>query len=323
MLAPRYVKKLRLFAAVLAMTAASANAQISSTGTVTIVVPFAPGGSADVVARGLANQLSQSLSRTVIVENRAGGVAGLRSVATAKNDGTMLMVTPSGPISITGNLQKLPYDPVTGFTPIAMITRVPAGIAVHAESKYRTFDDLVNAGKASKQGLNYSVPAIGTHMHLMGELLAGRTGAHLVPIPYRGTSLAANAVIAGDVDFVVSDLTSLLPQVKGGRLRMLALTDSKRASVAPDIPTVSESGVQGASADAWIGLFGPPNLPAEFVKQLNAEVKRALDTPQMRSILEKATLEPMLMTPDEMKSYIAKDFAQWGQIIKERNIKVE
>lgn len=322
MLMQRLVNKLRICAALLALTAASAGAQTPS-GLITIVVPFAPGGSADVVARGLANQLAQSLNRSVIVENRAKGIAGLQSVVLAKNDGTTLMVTPSGPISITGNLQKLPYDTMTDFTPIAMVARVPVGIAVHADSKHRTFADLVNAAKASKNGLNYSTPAMGTHMHLMGELLAGRTGANLVAIPYRGNSMSVNAALAGDVDFVISDLTTLLPQVKGGRLRILAVTDSKRALAAPDIPTVAESGIPNASADAWIGLFGPAGLPAELVKQLNAEVKRALGSPQLRSILEKATLDPMVMSPDEMKSFLAKDYARWGQIIKERNIKLE
>jgi tripartite-type tricarboxylate transporter receptor subunit TctC len=316
------INKLKL-GLVTATLAVCASAQAGSSDLIKIVVPFAPGGSADLVARALAVELGQSLGRTVIVENRASIQAGIQAVTRAKPDGTTLLITPSGPISITAHLQKLPYDPMTELMPVAMVARVPAAVAVPAASKLRTFADLINAAKASKKTINYAVGIPGGHMHLVGELLAAKTGAHLNPIPYRGNSMSVNAAVAGDVEFVISDLTTLIPLVKGERLRLLAVTDSKRASAAPDIATVGELGFPDATAEAWIGLFGPPGLPAAFVGTINAEVKRALNSPKMRVILANAALDPLEMSPEQMKAFLTVDYADWGKIIKTRNIKLE
>ncbi len=325
MKADRILSLLRLCGASLAIAVLPAWAPPASGQIMRLVVPFAPGGSADVTARALAARLGDRLGWTAIVENRTGasGQIGIHSVVRAKNDGTTLLVTPSGPISINAHLQKLPYDPMTDLTPIAPIARVPAGIAVPANSPYRSLSELVHAGRASKNGLTYGVGLVGGHMHLVGQLLADRTGMQLNGISYRGNSQSVLAAVSGDVDSVISDMTTLLPLAKGGRLRILAVTDSKRASVAPDIPTVDELGFPNASADAWLGMFGPAGLPADFVSKVGAEVARMLGTEEMRSLLAAAGLEPMLMSHAEMKRFLAEDYARWGRIVKERNIKLE
>jgi len=314
-----------LCAVLLSVALAPARAQQPSGQVIRIVVPFAPGGSADVTARAAAARLSERLGRSVIVENRTGasGQIGLQSVVKAKNDGTTLLVTPSGPISISAHMQKLPYDPVTDLTPVAMLARVPAGIAVPTGSPYRSLGELVNAGKASPKGITYGVGLLGGHMHLVGQLLAARTGMQLNAIPYRGNSQSVVAAVSGDVDSVISDMTTLMPLVKGGRLRLLAVTDSKRASVAPEVPTVDELGFPNSSADAWIGMFGPAGLPAEFVEQVNSEIARMLGTQEMRALLVNAGLDSFAMSPAEMKRFLTDDYARWGRIIKERNIKAE
>lgn len=233
---------------------------------VKLVVPFAAGGSVDVAARAVGAILTERLQRPVVVENQMGasGQIAIQNVSRSPADGSTLLVVPSGPISIEPHLKKMPYDPPKDLTPVALLARVPAAIAVAANSPLKSVGDLVKAGQANAQGLNFAVGVAGGHMHLVGELIAGRTGMKIVNVPYRGNSVAAVAAAGGEVDFVISDLTSLLPLVKGNRLRLLAVTDTQRATSVPDIPTIEEAGFKNVTADAWIGVFGPAGLPAEY-----------------------------------------------------------
>ena len=293
--------------------------------TIRIIVPFAPGGAVDLMARVFAAKLAEHLNNAVIVENRSGAAAqlGIQSVVKAAPDGHTLLVTPSGPISITVHLQKLPYDPATDLVPVAMLSYASVGIAVSQTSEIKTLADLIAAGKSRPQGLNMSVSAIGTHMHLAGALLENMTGAKLVPIAYRGTASAAAAIASGEVDMGVSDLASLLPLARGGRLRILAVVNSARTATAPEIPTVAEMGVPGYGADAWIGLFAPAGTPADLVERLNGEVARALSLPDVRRLYLQAGAEPAQMKPAEMRQFVLDDIKKWGGVIRNAKIKID
>jgi tripartite-type tricarboxylate transporter receptor subunit TctC len=304
--------------------AAAAGAQPSAQP-VRVVVPLPPGGSSDLTARAISAKLSEMMSRTFVVDNRTGaaGQIGIQTVARAAPDGNTLVVTPSGPISITGHLQKLPYDPIADLVPVAMFAHVPSGIAVPAASPIRSLQDMLAAARRSGSGLTYSVSGLGIHMHLAGELLSQMTGAPMRPIPYRGTSPATAAIMSGDVDAGISDLSTLLPLAKSGRLRILAVTDTKRTITAPDIPTVAEEGVRNYSADAWIGMFAPAGTPPEVVAQLNAAVAKALEMPDVKATFFSAGLEPFIMNPEEMSRFIKGDYEKWGALIKKAQIKID
>jgi tripartite-type tricarboxylate transporter receptor subunit TctC len=235
----------------------------------------------------------------------------------------VLLVSPSGPMSISPHVRKLPYDAVKDFTPVGMLARVPAGLAVPANSPVQSLSDLVKAGRESTRGLNFGVGLAGGHMHLMGELIAGKTGIKILAIPYRGNSLAAAAAASGDVDFTISDLTSLMPLVKANRLRLLAVTDTRRAPMLPDVPTIEESGFPNAAADAWIGIFAPAGMPPEFTDKVSAEIAKVLALPAVQGLWSTIGLAPLAMTSSEMKRFLASDIDRWGRVIKESGVKLE
>lgn len=291
-----------------------------------VVVPFAPGGSADMVARLIGKNLANELGTNVIVENRSGADAaiGIRAVAEGEPDGNTLLVTPNGPISISPHLYERDYDPDTDLTPVALLALVPTAIAVHGESNIRTLDDLIAESTENSQSLMYSVPALGSHMHLAGELFNAMTGANLEAVAYRGTAPASLAVAAGEVSVGISDLSSLLPLQQGERLRVLAVTGAERTSTAPDIPTVAELGVTDYAADAWIGMFAPAGTPAERVEMLNAAIKRIVALPEVVQTLNSAGLEPAtVLPPAELKAALQADYEQWGKVIRDAEISVE
>ncbi len=305
---------------------ATASAQRSSSNVVRVVVPFAAGGSADMVARLIGTKLAEGLGRSVIVDNKsgAGGQIGLQDLILSAPDGNTLLVTPSGPISISPLLQQLPYDPPKDLVPIAMLAIVPTGVAVNAQSPIQNLQELISTAKSSKTGVLYSVPAIGTHMHLAGALLESMTGAKLQAVPYRGTSPAVAAVASGEVTAGVSDLVTLLPMAAAGRLRILAMTGVQRTSSAPTIATVAELGVAGYSADAWIGMFAPAGTPQAVVDQLNAEIGKILQQPDVRKTLTSSGLEPAPLTSAAgYAKSLADDRIKWAGVIQKAKIKLE
>jgi tripartite-type tricarboxylate transporter receptor subunit TctC len=293
--------------------------------TIKIIIPVAPGGSADLIARSIAARLSDRLGRPVVVESRAGagGEIGVESVVHAAADGYTLLATPNGPIAIAGHLQKLTYDATVDLAPVAMTAYVGAGIGVNASLPIHNVAELIKASKDNPKGLSFSHSGVGNHMHLSGELLEYMTGANFVPIPYRGTSPAVEAIISGDVPFGVADLTTLLPMANAGKLRIIAVINSQRIGTAPDVPTVAESGVPGYAADPWQGLFAPTGTPPDIVNRLNAEVRGALAEPQLRDTLIKAGLEPVVMTPEEMRRFVLADSAKWGKVIADIGLKIQ
>lgn len=290
-----------------------------------IVVPFAPGASTDVLPRTIGAKVAERMGKGLVVENKSGAGAqiGLQYVAKSAPDGDTLLLTPSGPIVITAHLLKVPYSPLKDLRPVAMVAYVPTAIAVNVDTPYKSLQDLLAAAKDSSKPVNFGVPALGTHMHLAGELLARMTGSHFTAIAYRGAAPAATAVAGGEVPMIVSDLHGLMPLARSNRIRILALTGAQRWKALPDLPTVAELGVKGYSADAWTGLFAPAGTPDAIVMRLNEEMSRVLAQPDSVATLHGASLEPMPMTVPQMLAFATRDSNKWAELIRDAKIKVE
>jgi tripartite-type tricarboxylate transporter receptor subunit TctC len=303
----------------------AAGAQSYPSKVVHIIVPFAPGGSADLIARTVAAKLTDSMGQQVVVENRqaGGGRLGVESTVNAAPDGYTLLVTPNGPMSIARYATQLPYDTMTDLAPVSMLATIPAGIAVNARLPVTTLAEYIAFAKARPGQINYAISSIGTHMHMTGELLKSMTGMNVVAVPYRGTGPAAAALSAGEVQAGVLDLASLLPAQSRGAVRILAVADPKRTSTAPDIPTAAEAGVPGFGVTAWIAMFAPGKTPPPIIAKLNREVGNALYMTDVRDILTKAGIEPAPSSPDDMAKILRDQIADFGKIIKEANIKFE
>ena len=289
-----------------------------------IVVPFAAGGSTDLIARSVGAKVSEKLGKPVVVENRpgAGGESGITAVLGAPADGYSLLITPNGPISISSHLRKVSYKSDSDLVPLAMMVRIPTAIAVNAKLPVTTIPELVEHSRKSPDGLTYGISGVGTHMHLAGEIVRSRTGAKLVAVPYKGASGAALAVASGEVSAAVSDVTALLPHAKAGALRILAVIDTDRAPIAPELPPISES-LAGFGINAWIGLFAKAGTPPEIVALLNKEFTRAVMLPEISESFTKAGLVAWTMTSGEMSKFISGDIANMGSLIVESKIKLE
>jgi tripartite-type tricarboxylate transporter receptor subunit TctC len=288
-------------------------------------VVFAAGGSADLASRIVADKLSAKLGQPFIIENRTGGggEVGLLAVARSTPDGHKLLVTSNGSVAIAGNLRQVSYDAETDVVPVAMIEKTPTAIAVNASLPIKNIADLVRYSKEKPGGLSIGNSGSGSMFHLAGEILRYKSGANLVPVSYRGAALTARGIRAGEVDMGITDLTSVMPFVQEGTIRILALTNSSRTPVAPDIPTVSEIGIPGLGLNAWIGVFAPRGTPSQVVQQLNASINEALELPDVRQRILNAGLEPWVMSPQQMSQLVKEEIALWKNLIREANVKVE
>jgi tripartite-type tricarboxylate transporter receptor subunit TctC len=324
------LRRLCLASLLAALTAAPAAsfAQASGGGDVfKIIVPFAPGAATDILARLVGAKVADRLGKKVVVENKAGagGQLGLQQAVRSPPDGNTVLMTPSGPISISGHITKLPYDTAKDLVPVAMIAYVPTAIAVSPASPHKSLNDLIAVAKSANNDrpILYSVSALATHMHLAGELLKKTTGAKLQAVAYRGAAPASLAIASGEVEAGITDLATLLPLAKGGRLRILAVTGAQRTSTAPDLPTVAELGIPGYSADAWLAMFVPVGTPEAVVERLNAEVAHVLTQPDVKAAMANTGLEPMAMALPELRRFIAEDTKKWGNLIRDSNIKFD
>ena len=317
----------RLAAAAIALVAlqGTGKAQTWPSQPIAVTLPFAPGGSADLTVRIVSEKVSAKLGQPFVIENRpgGGGEIAVMSVVRARPDGYKLLATSNGPVVVAGNFRAVNYNSETDLVSLAMLVKVPAAIAVNAALPIHSIPDLVKQSKEKAGGLSYGHAGVGTHMHLSGEIFRTKTAANMVAVPYRGTAAIALAVKTGETGVGVADLTSLMPFATEGSIRILAIVDSKRTSVAPDIPTVAESGVPGFGLDAWIGMFAPKGTPAAIATKLNAEINAALALPDVRQRLIRAGLDAWQVSPAEMNAFIKADLARWSALLREANVKLE
>ena len=305
----------------------TASAEWHPTKPLRIVVPFAPGGQPDVVARALAEPLSKALGQPVIVENRpgAGGNIAAEAVAKSAADGYTLLMGTNGPLAVSPALYRnLPYDPLKDLAPVTLVGTSPNLIAVNPALGVTTLKGLVDKAKAEPGKLNFSSVGKGSISQLSMELLNSIAGIETVHIPYNGGAPAVTALIAGDVQMLSLNPTALIPQVAAGKARVVAQTSAKRSALIPDVPTVAESGYPGFEADVWMAVMAPAKTPPEAIARLNAELVKIVRDPQLGETLWKRQwIDPVGSSPDAVTAVIRRESDKWARTVKAANITVE
>ncbi len=318
---------MKAFAPALALClVATAHAQTYPVKPLRFVVPFAAGGGSDLVARTVAAKLTETLGNTAVVDNRAGaaGSIGAEIVAKSPPDGHTLLLGSSGPLSINPSLYaKLPYDASRDFAPVALVTIMPFLLVTHPALPVRSVKDLVALAKNRPNELNYGSPGNGSTTHLANELLKSMTGMRITHVPYKGVAPAATDLISGQVQVLTGDLSTLLPHVKSGRMRGIAVTSARRSSLLPQMPTIAESGVTGYDASGWFGVLVPAGTPAAIVERLNAAIVKASATADARERLAALGGEVAAGTPEQFAAHIRSEAAKWGKVIRAVGIKQE
>ncbi len=318
---------MKVFAPALALClVATAHAQTYPAKPLRFVVPFAAGGGSDLVARTVAAKLTETLGNTAVVDNRAGaaGSIGAEIVAKSPPDGHTLLLGSSGPLSINPSLYaKLPYDASRDFAPVALVTIMPFLLVTHPALPVRSVKDLVALAKIRPNELNYGSPGNGSTTHLANELLKSMTGMRITHVPYKGVAPAATDLISGQVQVLTGDLSTLLPHVKSGRMRGIAVTSARRSSLLPQMPTIAESGVTGYDASGWFGVLVPAGTPAAIVERLNAAIVKASATADARERLAALGGEVAAGTPEQFAAHIRSEAAKWGKVIRAVGIKQE
>jgi tripartite-type tricarboxylate transporter receptor subunit TctC len=291
-------------------------------GPVTIVVPYTPGTGPDILARLAAPVLQARLGQPVVVENRAGasGNIGAQSVARAAPDGRTLMMQPNTFVMNPSLFRQVPYDPVNGFTPVALLTRGDLALVVNPDVPARTARDFAELARARPTQLDYASPGNGTPQHLGMALFAQTAGVELTHIPYRGSAPAIQDLIGKRVAAMFLPVHTALPLAGGGQIRMLAVGSEARVATAPDLPTLAEAGFPGAQADLWYGLLGPAGLPAPLVQRLNGILNGWVADPATAEQLRAQGMVPTPATPAAFGELIARDHARWARVIRDARI---
>jgi tripartite-type tricarboxylate transporter receptor subunit TctC len=305
--------------------APAVQAQAYPSKTVRLVVPFAAGGSTDIVARTISARLTEMWGQSVVVDNRAGGgtVIGTEIVAKSPPDGYTLLVTPA-PFTINPSLlKKLPYDALNDFTPITLINTTPLVVVVNPGVPAKSIKELIALAKAKPGKLNFGSSGTGGSNHLAGELFDAMAGVKMVHIPYKGNAPALTDLVGGHVDLLFNGLTSAFALIKADKIRALAVTSRERSPVFPDLPTVSEAGLKGFEAVAWNGLTGPAKLPREIVAKVNADVIKIVNAPELRERLKAEGSDPVGSTPDQFAAFLRDEIAKWAKVIKFANVRAE
>ena len=313
-----------IFAA-LAFTCVNANAQSYPNGQVRLIVPTSAGGVTDTMARIVAQRLSEQLNQTVVVDNRPGGNSSVGAVAVARSpaDGLTLLVTSDATITANPYLSsRLPYA-AKDFTPIIVLCRGTPMLVVNASVPANDTKGLIALAKAKPGTLNYGSYGIGTYAHLSMEDFKQRTGTDIVHIPYRGATPAAQALLAGDVNVLLLNLSSIEAHEKTGKVRILAAAGDKRAAARPDLPTIAEAGVPGFSTTVWFALFGPANMAPELATKIHADVSKVLDLPQTREFFQKNSFERIDLSPAQFGKLVESDSKHWETLIKQVGAKIE
>jgi tripartite-type tricarboxylate transporter receptor subunit TctC len=303
----------------LAWLSALAQAQNFPSRPIRFVVPIAPGGGADLVARVIAERLSRNLGQQVVVENRAGGgtVIGTESVARSAADGyTWLLGTATSHAINASLLKKLPYDPVKDFAPIALVAVLPQIIVIHPALPATSLKDFIALAKKRPGEILFGSPGNGSNNQLGAEMLNIVTGIKTLHVPYKGAGPAITDLLAGHLQYMFTTVPPALPQVKAGRLRALAVASAKRSTLLPDLPTTAEQGARGVEAASWNGILLPAGAPREIITRLHAEIGAVMKQPEVIERLAGAGVEPAMMTPEEFAAYIESETARYAKVVK-------
>lgn len=284
-----------------------------------MVVPFPPGGSTDALARRLAERLGPALAQAVLVENRpgAGGTTGADLVAKSPPDGHTLLMGVTGSNAIAASLYpNLPYDPVRSFAPISRLVSAPLVLVVNNGIPVQDVAGYVAAARAGRGGLTYATPGNGTSMHLTGVMFASAAGVELTHVPYRGSAQAITDLIAGQVQSSFADLLVVLPQIRAGTVRALAVTSRARHPLLPEVPTMAEAGLPDFEATSWQGLFAPAGTPPEVLARLHAEVARAMTSDEIRDAFARQGFRVEATAPADFAAFVAAETAKWAEVVR-------
>jgi len=301
-------------------------AQTYPAKSVRIVLGFSAGGSSDILARLLATKLTDTLGQTVVIDNRpgAGGNIAAELVAKSPPDGYTLLLGNQGIFATNVSLySKIGYDPLRDFAPIVLLASQPNVLVVHPSLPVKSVKDLIALAKRNPDELNYASSGSGAATHLAGELFKSMAGVRIVHIPYKGAPQALSDVIAGQVQLMFASVTSAKAQMDANRLRALAVSDTKRLGVLPQLPTISEAGLPGYEARAWHGVVAPAGTPAAVVTRLNGEFQKAIQLPDVRANLAAQGAEVLGSTPQEFAAYIKSEIPKWARIIKESGARAD
>jgi len=302
--------------------AGAACAQSYPAKPIRFMVGYPPGGGTDLTARVVAPHLAERLGQPVIVENRVGaaGNIAMEALAKAVPDGYTIAVGVSG-LTINATLEpNLPFDPVRDFTPITKLVNNPLVLVANPSFPISDVRDLLSLAKKRPGEITYGTPGNGTGMHMVGELMNLAGGVQLVHVPYKGNGPMVNDVLGGQLPLAIGDVASTLSYIKAGRLRVVGVSNPKRTVIAPDMPTLAETGLPGFSVLSWTSVIAPARLPLQIVGRLNSDIRAILDTPQVRDRLIAAGLEPAPTTPEELGEIIRSEIGRWAKVIKSAGI---
>lgn len=310
----------------LGLVSTSVQAQNYPNKPIRLIVPFPPGGGNDVIARLIAQKLSDRFGQQVVVDNKAGanGIVGLQALMQSPADGYTLAVAAAGPMAVNPSLyDNLPYDPTKDFSPITNLVNYPLLLVVHPSVPVKTTLDLVNLAKAKPQQLFFASPGSGNSGHLAGELFNTMAHVQTVHVPYKGQGPALADLLTGQVQMLYSSIPSVLPQVRSGQLNALAVGSAKRLPSLPDIPTIAETGVPGYEAYSWVGIVAPAKTPKAIVTRLNQEIVDILKQKDVAEKLNQQGALPVGDTPEQFAAYIKTEIDKWGAVVRAANIKAD
>ena len=320
-----------LAAVVLGPAAVDARAQDPAAGfparTIRIVVPFPPGGVTDRLARTVAQKMQERWGQPVVVENRPGasGMIAAEAVAKSAPDGYALMMGHIGTHAINVSLfGRLPYDPVRDFAPVSLLVSVPNILLVHPSVNANSVQELVALARAQPGTLNFASPGSGTSGHMSAELFKSLAGIDIVHVPYKGPGPALQDLVAGQVNMLFDTVASSMPQVRGGKLKGLAVTTRERSAIAPEVPTMAESGIAGYEIAPWFAAYAPAGTPPAVIDKLQAEMARILALPEVRAaFVDQQGMTLIASSPAELGAHTQREIAKWAQVVKATGAKAE
>jgi len=322
---PVMIRTAALLAAALALASAAARAQTYPSRQITLIIPFAAGGSNDLVGRAIGKKLTEAWGQPVVVENRAGagGLIGTSAVAAAPPDGyTLLLVSPT--FTINPAIRKtMPFDTVKDFTPVAFIARGPLLIRASNKLPVQSARELFALARRKPGQITYASAGLGSINQISTELIALSAGARFMHVPYKGGAPALNDLVGGHVDIFVSSLPQVLELARSGQARALAVTSARRTALLPDVPTLGESGLPGVDLGTWWGIAGPAGIPADIVNALNAEIGKMLTSPELGTFLSNEGAEAETMTPRQFGDMMRLETERWIKVAHEANISID
>ena len=320
------MKKIAVFLTLLAGCWLGLHAQDYPVKPIRLLVPFAPGGGNDTVARAIAQQLTVALGQPVVVDNKAGagGVVGADLAAKAAPDGYTLFLGGVGSLSVNPHVMaKLPYDPFKDFSPIVLLASAPSVVAVNTSQPFKTIQDMTAYAKANPNKLNYASNGNGSSAHVATVLYETMAGVDMAHIPYKGLAPAMTDLLSGQVQLMFSSMVAIVPQIKAGKLRALAVTGAKRSPLLPDVPTLAESGLTGYEAGSWYGLLAPAGTSPDIIRRINLESVKALRQMAVRETLVSEGAEVAGGTPDDFARHIRVEYNRIGKMLKDGRLKME